>query len=88
MAVRLCSLAASRWAEIDAYYHASPTPLLRMKPHRFLNMVYAWAIERVPSDKRDDFEMDLVDLLPWQDVESEAAADMESQSFMNMMAKG
>lgn len=59
-----------------------------MSPHRLLNMVYSWAIERVPSDKLDDWLQDLSDLLPWQDADSEAAANMESESFMSMMAKG
>jgi hypothetical protein len=77
-----------RWPQIDAFYHASPTPLLRLPPHRLLNMVYSWAIERVPSDKLDDWLQDLRDLLPWQDASSDAAADLESESFMSMMAKG
>lgn len=88
MAVRLCLLAAERWDEIDAHYHASPTPLLRMSPHRYLNMVYSWAIERVPHDKLDDWKLELVDLLPWQDTQSEAAAELESDSFFAMQAKG
>lgn len=32
--------------------------------------------------------MDLHDLLPWQDSFSEAAATIESASFMAMQAKG
>lgn len=51
-------------------------------------MVYAWAIERVEPDKFDEWLTELHDLLPWQDSTSEAAAEMESESFMDMMAKG
>lgn len=51
-------------------------------------MVYAWAIERLPSDKVDDWTAELYDLLPWQDVDSEAAVNLESQSFMDMASKG
>lgn len=29
-----------------------------------------------------------MDLLPWQDSQSESAASMESESFMNMQSKG
>jgi hypothetical protein len=54
----------------------------------FANFVYAWCIERVPSDELDDWKAELVDLLPWQDSASEAAVELESESFMNMMAKG
>ena len=88
VAVRLCDLAADRWAEIDAAYHASPVPLLRMKPHRFLNMVYSWAVERVPADKFDQWKLDLAELLPWQDVDSEAAINAESESFFASQARG
>jgi hypothetical protein len=51
-------------------------------------LVYSWAIERVEHDKLDEWLSDLGDLLPWQDSTSEAAVDMESESFMSMMAKG
>jgi hypothetical protein len=51
-------------------------------------LVYSWCIERVDPESLDDWEAELVDLLPWQDSSSEAAANMESESFMNMMAKG
>lgn len=83
--VRLCTIAAERWPEIDAAYYQ--IRLIREKPHRFLNMVYAWCIERVEHDKLDEWLSDLNELLPWQDVDSEAAIEMESQSFLDMMAK-
>jgi hypothetical protein len=51
-------------------------------------MVYAWAIERVAPDDLDQWHEDLRDLLPWQDTSSEAAVDLESQSFLAMQAKG
>jgi len=88
VAVRLCVIASERFGEIDSAYHALPVPLLRLPPHRYLNMVYSWVIERVPHDKLEDFMRDLEDLLPWQDTSSEAAIDIESESFMAMAAKG
>lgn len=84
--VRLCTLAAERWALIDAAYYQ--TNLLRLPPHRFLNMVYAWAVERVDPEKYDEWELELVDLLPWQDSQSAAAEELESKSFMGLMALG
>lgn len=51
-------------------------------------MVYSWVIERIPGDKLEDWLRDLEDLLPWQDTSSEAAAEIESESFMAMAAKG
>lgn len=85
--VRLCLIGAERWAEISSSYHASPVPLLRLKPHEFTNRIYAWCIERVAHDKIEEWEQDLVDLLPWQDSTSEAAVNVESESFMAMMAQ-
>lgn len=54
----------------------------------YLNLVYSWAIERVAHDKLDEWLSDLYDLLPWQDSTSEAAANLESESFFAMQAKG
>lgn len=85
--VRLCLLASERWGEIAAAYHASPVPLLRLKPHMYLNYVYTWALERVPPDKVDDWNAELVDLLPWQDSQSLAAEEIESASFYAMMSR-
>lgn len=51
-------------------------------------MVYSWAIERVEHDKLDDWKAELIELLPWQDSNSEAATDIESASFYAMQARG
>lgn len=51
-------------------------------------MVYAWAIERVDPEALDEWLEELTELLPWQSSQSEAAAQMESESFMTMMGKG
>lgn len=53
-----------------------------------MNLVYAWCIERVDPDKLDDWIADLHELLPWQDVDSEAAVNLESESFFQMQARG
>ena len=84
--VRLCAIASERWPEIDAAYYQ--IDLLRLKPHRFLNLVYAWCVERVKHGEFEKWEQELYDLLPWQDSTSEAAVNAESESFMAMMAKG
>jgi uncharacterized linocin/CFP29 family protein len=83
-AVRLCGIAADRWEQIDAAYYQ--INLLRIPAYRFVGLVYAWAIERVPHDKLDEWKADLNELLPWQDGESEAAVEMESESFYAAMA--
>jgi hypothetical protein len=89
VAVRLCSLTAERWAELDTAYRDLPRGLIREKPHRLANFVYSWCIERVEPDKLDDWIVMLNDLLPWQDPEtSEAAVNLESESFFQMQGKG
>lgn len=84
--IRLCCLLAERWAEIDAAYYQ--IDLLNQRPSRILGLVYAWAIVRIADEDRDDWLADLADLLPWQDTSGEAAAEIESASFMAMMQKG
>lgn len=84
--VRLLDIAAGRWAELDAAYYQ--INLLKQRPHRLLNLVYSWCIERVEPDKLDEWIVELNDLLPWQSVASEAAVNLESESFLAMQAKG
>ena len=62
--------------------------LLRQKPHRFANLVYTWCLERVDPDKLDEWKAELVELLPWQNGDSEAAIARESESFYALMAAG
>lgn len=76
-------MASERWAEIDAAYYQ--TNLLRLSPSRFLNLVYAWCVERMDPEKLDEWNAELLELLPWQDSDSDAGADIESNSFMSMM---
>lgn len=59
---------------------------MRQPMWRFVSLTYAWAIELVPPDQLKDWEFELVDLLPWQDSQSEAAIQLESDSFFAAMA--
>lgn len=85
-AIRLCGIAADLWDQIDAAYYQ--IDLLRVPVYRFMGLVYAWAIERVPHDKLDEWKADLAEPLPWQDADSESAIESESESFFAAMAKG
>lgn len=87
-AVRLCVLTAERYPEICAEYYHPGYQLLRERPHQLLNLVYAWAIERVEHDKLDDWKAELLELLPWQDDDGDAGAELESASFFAMQGKG
>lgn len=86
--VYLCIIAADRWSELAAAYFFPGHSLLREPLHQFLNLVYSWCIERVEPAKLDDWKAGLLELLPWQDADSDAAEAIESDSFMNMKAKG
>lgn len=88
MVVRLHWYAERLWPQIDAAYPTLNPPLLKQKPHRFLNFVYAWCVERfTKQEDLDEWKTELVDMLPWQDSMSLAAEEMESDSFMSMMNK-
>jgi hypothetical protein len=60
---------------------------MRERPWKFGALVYAWCIERVDPDKLDEWHTDLNDLLDWQDADSSAAEELESESFFAMQAK-
>lgn len=62
--------------------------LMALPGWKLMGMVYSWCIERVDPEKLDDWIAELDELLPWQDTDSEAAADIESASFFAMQAKG
>lgn len=79
-------IAAERWGELDAAYYSLPGGLIRARPHRFMNLVYSWCIERVPEDKLDEWKTDLMGLLPWQDANSTAGEEAEAASFYAMQA--
>lgn len=86
-AVKLCALLSDRFEELTAAYYHIPN-LLALPCWRLISLVYAWCIERVDPDKLDEWLVELDDLLPWQDSESEAATNIESASFFAMQAKG
>lgn len=83
--VRLIAYAVDRWDEIDAAYYNINPPLLRQPPWRLTSLIYAWLVQRIAYDKLAEWEAELDDLLPWQTSDSEAAAELESESFFSMM---
>lgn len=85
VAVRLYGILIAYWSELTAAYYQ--IDLLQQRPHRTLTLVYAWCMERTDPEKREEFLQDLNDLLPWEESDSEAAAEIESASFMAMMAQ-
>lgn len=55
-----------------------------------MNLVYAWAVERIDQEKRQEWEMMLSEPLPWQVTEKVAPtpfqAEDEGNSFLATMA--
>lgn len=85
-ALRLWTIAGERWAEIDAAYYQ--VDILTFTIDRLLNCVYAWCIERVDPEKREEWIVALDNPLPGESVRehvSEAAAEMEGSMFMAAM---
>lgn len=84
--MHLCQLAADRWPSLRTAY---PTVnLLALTGHDFLNFVFQFCMERLPSDKIEEWLADLEELLDWQDTDSDAAIEAESASFMSNLGKG
>jgi len=85
-ALRLYAIGVQRWAEVDAHYYQ--VDLLTVRIDRYLNFVYAWAIER--AEKPEEWIMHLDDPLPGESPSahvSEAAAEAEGAMFMAAMAQ-
>jgi hypothetical protein len=88
VAVRLYAIAAGRWAELDAEY--ASIDMIRLPPHRFLNLVFAWCVRRF--HKQEDLEQWMFQLeqpLPGDEKKKPSQTDLqaESDSFMSLMAK-
>lgn len=87
-ALRLYVIAAERWPEIDSAY--ASIDLIRYPPHRFMNLVYGWCVQRIDPEKREEWESMLADPLPNQVTEKSAPtpfqAEDEGASFMATLA--
>lgn len=59
---------------------------MHLPPDRFLNCIYVWCIERIPQDKREAWEHDLISPLPGEETRvTEEQAEEEGAAFMAMM---
>jgi hypothetical protein len=85
VALRLYAVAAERWAELDADYIA--VDLIRLPPHRFLNCVYKWCLDRIDPEKVEDWEMMLSAPLPGEKPAKPTESELEAEgaAFMQMM---
>ncbi len=57
--------------------------------HRFCNLVYGWAIQRIEPEKREEWDYMLTAPFPGEtEVVSEFRDEDEGASFMAMMGQG
>lgn len=86
VALRLYAIAAERWAEIDAAYLS--VDLIRLPPHRFCNAVYAWCVQHMTPEKREEWDFMLNAPLPGheQAAPTETVIEAEGEAFMAVMA--
>lgn len=86
VALRLYAIAAERWAEIDSCY--ASIDLIAYPPHRFMNLIYGWCVERVQPEKREEWEMMLETPLPGLEKAEPTPfqAEDEAADFMATMA--
>jgi hypothetical protein len=85
VAQRLYLIAETYWAEIDAHY--LPVDLIRLPPHRFLNAVYAWVINRIDPAKHEQWIQQLSAPLPGTEKKKPTPAQIEAEGadFMATM---
>lgn len=62
---------------------------MRLPMHRFVNHIYAWCIERVQPDQREEWEMMMRQPLPGtaREKPSPFTEEEEAQGFMALMAQ-
>lgn len=85
VALRLYLIAAQRWPEVDAAY--ASVDLIRFPPHRFLNCVQKWCLDRVEPDKQEEWWYQMNLPLPGREKKaSPAQIEDEGEGFMSLMA--
>lgn len=83
--LRLYAIADLRWAEIDGAY--AQADIIRYPVHRFLNCIYAWCVDRIDPETREEWDMMLSAPLPGREAKpSPAELEADGASFMALMA--
>jgi len=81
-ALRLYAIAVERWAEVEAHYFS--IDLLGVSPRKFLNLVYAWCVQFMDAEKREEWDVMLEAPLPGAKP-TEAQIEREGESFLAAM---
>lgn len=77
-AVRLSATAAGNWAYLDGTYSGQGVNLLALPFHRFLNVVYVWALGTLhDKDERERWLEELHSPLPGDDPQRDVDPEAE-----------
>lgn len=61
---------------------------MTLRPQKFLNVIYRWALQRIDPEKREQWEFDLDAPLPWEKADrapTQEQLEREGQDFLNFM---
>jgi hypothetical protein len=84
--LRLYAVAAARWAEVESAYYQ--VDLLTTGPRKFCNLIYAWCVQWMDAEKREQWDYELSAPLPGADPHrvSEQQVEQEAADFMATLA--
>jgi hypothetical protein len=85
--LRLYAIAIERFAELEGSYPS--ISLLNITPRKFCNLVFAWAVERIDPEKREEWIESLNYPLPGETVHRPSRDDLDedARAFMSAMRK-
>lgn len=86
-ALRLYALAGQRWALIDGEASLQGQDLLDLPPHRFCNVIYYWAVQRLSEEDKERWEAELLAPLPGQRLSASTVdPQQEMADFKRLMS--
>jgi hypothetical protein len=83
-AVRLSVTATSNWRAIDGYYSGQGVDLLALPWDRFLNVIYAWAMEHQSDEDAQRWAAELDLPLPGSSSSSDELDPNEMDQLNNL----
>ena len=85
VALRLYAIAALRWPEVDGTAALAGVDPFALRPERFCNLIYAWAVDRV--EDRERFDAALEEPIPGGRGLSAASAADDGDAFLSFMTE-
>ena len=82
-AVRLAQITVGNWKRLDGTFQAQGINLLHLPLYTLLNVIFVWAIERMPADEARTWEDSLALALPGDPKEIANAVFDDSYDQIN-----